>query len=118
MTQRATITWTGDRAIAEIERAAARGLALWTEAVLTESNAHVPIDEGTLERSGVAQVDGGALEGAVDYDMPYAVRQHEDLEARHAPGRAAKYLENALNATRESGPRLVAAEIRRVTGGG
>jgi hypothetical protein len=118
MTQRATITWTGDRAIAEIERAAARGLALWTEAVLTESNAHVPIDEGTLERSGVAQVDGGALEGAVDYDMPYAVRQHEDLEARHAPGRTAKYLERALNATRESGPQVVATEIRRVTGGG
>jgi hypothetical protein len=118
MTQRATITWTGDRAIAEIERAAARGLALWAEAVLTEANARVPIDEAMLERSGTARVDGNALEAIVDYDTPYAVRQHEDMHARHAPGRTAKYLERALNATRESGPQVVAAEIRRVTGGG
>jgi len=117
MAQHATITWTGDQAVAEIERAAAHGLASWAEAVLTESNAHVPLDEGTLERSGVAQVDGNELAAAVDYDTPYAVRQHEDMQARHAPGRSAKYLENALNSTRESGPELVATAIRRATGG-
>jgi hypothetical protein len=112
-----TIEWHGAQVANEIKRAEARGLALWAEAVLTESNAHVPIDEATLERSGVAQVDGDESEGAVSYDTPYAVRQHEELDYRHAPGRTAKYLENALNSTRDSGPELVATEIRRATGG-
>jgi len=113
----ATVRWTGDQVADDLKRAAARGLAAWCEAILTESNSKVPIDEANLERTGMAQVDGNELKGAVDYDTPYAVRQHEDLTYRHAPGREAKYLEKALNSTRETGPEMVAVEMRRVTGG-
>lgn len=78
---------------------AAHGLLLAAEHVLQVSNTHVPIalDGGTLERSGVASVDATALKAAVSYDTPYAVRQHEELNYRHAVGRTAKYLENAGN---------------------
>lgn len=93
--------------------AAARGLATGLEHVLTESRKQVPIEEGTLEHSGVATVDEANLRGAVSYDTPYAVRQHEDLTLRHAEGRKAKYLEDPLL---EEGPTvmlLVRAEMRR-----
>jgi hypothetical protein len=102
------------KAIGHVARAAAaRGLAKGVEHVLTESRKQVPIEEGTLERSGVASVDEASLRGAVSYDTPYAVRQHEDLTLRHDPGRKAKYLEDPLN---DEGPTVLAlvhAEMRR-----
>ena len=106
------------QARAELHRAAARGLELGMEHVLTEANKTVPLDEATLERSGVASTDDVALRGAVSYDTPYAVRQHEELTYRHAPGRRAKWLE--LTAL-EQAPvvlALIAAELRRATRGG
>jgi hypothetical protein len=47
------------------------------------------------------------------YDTPYAVRQHEDLTYRHAPGRTAKYLERPLNASRTQVLAIIAAQLRR-----
>lgn len=100
--------------IRRAERAgAARGLALAAEHVLQVSRTRVPIEEGTLERSGVASVDEAALRGAVSYDTPYAVRQHEDLTLRHDDGREAKYLEGALADEADTVAEIVAAEIRR-----
>ena len=81
--------------VALVRQAAARGLALAAEHVLSVSNQHVPIEEGTLERSGAVDVDPTALAASVSYDTPYAVRQHEDLSMRHDAGRSAKYLETA-----------------------
>jgi hypothetical protein len=49
----------------------------------------------------------------VSYDTPYAARQHEELDWRHAPGRQAKYLEQPLNAERATVLDLVAAQMRR-----
>lgn len=103
---------------AELRRAAARGLELGMEHVLNESNKLVPLDETTLERSGVPSIDEATLTGAVSYDTPYAVRQHEDLSYRHAPGRQAKYLETAALAEAPVVLALVAAELRRATRGG
>jgi hypothetical protein len=102
-------------ALTRLRRGEKRGLELWAEEVLTRSNAKVPLDEGPLEASGRARVKDRA--GSISYDTPYAVRQHEDMAYRHAPGREAKYLENALNSTREDGPKLVAEEVRRSMGG-
>jgi hypothetical protein len=62
--------------------------------ILQEANKTIPIDQGTLQRSG--QVTVGDLEVVVSYDTPYAVRQHEDTRLRHAPGRRAKWLERTL----------------------
>ncbi|ELP64163.1 hypothetical protein STRTUCAR8_05592 [Streptomyces turgidiscabies Car8] len=92
---------------------AARGLLLAAEHVLGESNNVVPLDESALQRSGTASVDPGSLTATVSYDTPYAVRQHEEMDYQHAPGRTAKYLETPFNAERNTSQALIAAQVRR-----
>lgn len=97
---------------AGMKQAAARGLALAAEHVLGEARKTVPIEEGTLERSGATSLDPENLKAAVSFDTPYSVRQHEDMTARHDPGRTAKYLENAINTEREAVKEIIARTIR------
>lgn len=92
-------------------RLASEGLRRGLEHVLAESRKIVPLDEGTLERSGRVDVDG--LDGAVSYDTVYARRQHEELTWRHLPGRTAKYLEKPMNRERAVVLRLMAVDLRR-----
>jgi hypothetical protein len=92
---------------------AARGLALAMEHLLTESRKQVPIEEATLERSGVALVDEQNLVGAVSYDTEYAVRQHEELGWQPDEGRKAKYLEDPHREEASTMQAIVAAQIRR-----
>ncbi|NUQ88959.1 MAG: hypothetical protein HOQ43_10905 [Glycomyces artemisiae] len=108
------IRWNGPAITAAAEAAASRGLKKGAELVLQRSNVRVPIQEGTLERSGVASVDG--LRAAVSYDTPYAKRQHEDMTLRHDSGRSAKFLEKALTESGQDVLDLIAAEIRRELG--
>lgn len=101
------------RAIGTAQRGgAARGLHLATEHVLGVARTRVPIEEGTLERSGTASVDEDTLTGAVSFDTPYAVRQHEDMDLKHDAGRQAKYLESALASERQTCRDLIARSIR------
>jgi hypothetical protein len=111
-----TVKWHGAKASEAERKGAARGLMLGAEHVLTEANKVVPIEEATLLRSGVASLDESALRGAVTYDTPYAVRQHEELEYRHDAGRTAKYLENTLNSERGAVEDLIAREIKKALG--
>ncbi|WP_406321048.1 hypothetical protein [Streptomyces sp. NBC_00519] len=113
MTQRTTLRFNGSQALAGTQAGAARGLRIAAEHVLARSRARVPIDEATLERSGVATVDEGSLTAAVSYDTPYAVRQHEELGYRHDAGRTAKYLEGPLNEQADTVAEIVAAQVRR-----
>ncbi|MFF2014004.1 hypothetical protein ACFVWY_33765 [Streptomyces sp. NPDC058195] len=110
---RAQITWNGDAASEALHAAAARGLRLGAEHVLERSRARVPIEEGTLERSGTATVDEQHLSAAVAYDTPYAVRQHEELDYRHDAGRTAKYLEQPMGEESAAVGRIIAAQLRR-----
>lgn len=98
-----------------IRDAAARGLGMALEHILTVSNQRVPIEEGVLERSGAVSQDG--LVGAVSYDTPYAVVQHEDLTLNHDAGRQAKYLESALTGERDTVAKIIAEQIRQAMGG-
>ncbi|MGI5162649.1 hypothetical protein [Microbispora sp. CA-102843] len=101
-------------AIAKAQRkGAVLGLKKAAEHLLEVSREQVPIEEGTLERSGVASVDEGQLRAAVSYDGPYAVRQHEELTWKHDEGRKAKYLEDPMNEERGTMLDIVAAEVRR-----
>lgn len=110
MTQYTRSTWQGRRLWTERGRQqASAGLLLALEFVLAESRKIVPLDEGTLERSGKAAVDG--LNGVISYDTVYAVRQHEELTWRHAPGRTAKYLERPMLNTRDQQLRLMAVPL-------
>lgn len=92
---------------------AVRGLQKAAEHLLGASRQLVPLEEGTLERSGVASVDEDNLRAAVSYDTPYAVRQHEDLTLRHDEGRQAKYLETPMTTEQAAMRDIIAAEIRR-----
>ncbi|GAA3705389.1 hypothetical protein GCM10023081_46780 [Arthrobacter ginkgonis] len=96
-----------------VNGAAVRGLTLAAEHALGEANKNVPIEEGTLERSGYTTVDPGGLQAAISYDTPYAVRQHEDMSLRHDDGRTAKWLENAVNAEAQNVRDIIAGAIRK-----
>ncbi|MFJ6013017.1 hypothetical protein [Streptomyces sp. NPDC092952] len=109
----ARLRWNGAAATGAIREAAARGLLLGAEHVLAASRQRVPINEGTLERSGATSVDEQQMSAAVSYDTPYARRVHEDMTARHAPGRSAKYLESALPETAGEVQALIAGQIRQ-----
>jgi hypothetical protein len=109
-------TWNGPKVKAEERKGAARGLYRGAEHVLEQATRLVPLQEGTLERSGVASVDEASMTAAVSYDTPYAVRQHEEMDYQHQRGRQAKYLETPLNASKDEILRLVAEEIRKSLG--
>ncbi|SDM77397.1 minor capsid protein [Streptomyces wuyuanensis] len=111
MTLYTRMSWTGQRLWTDRgRRMASRGLQRALEHCLTVSNQRVPLDEGTLERSGRVDVDG--LNGSISYDTPYAVRQHEELTWKHLPGRQAKYLESAVNSERAVMLRLMHVSLR------
>ncbi|MEU3098507.1 hypothetical protein ABZ690_28075 [Streptomyces sp. NPDC006967] len=113
MPQSFRLNFDGAAAAGELRAAAARGLLLGAEFVLAEAQELVPLDEGGLQNTGTASVDEGDLAAMVSYDTPYAVRQHEEMDWRHAPGRQAKYLEQPLNACRGPVQRIIAAQLRR-----
>lgn len=113
MAQRFRLDFNGAGIERNVRDAAARGLLLAAEHVLAEAQDVVPLDEGYLQSTGTASVDDGDLTAAVSFDGPYAVRQHEELDWRHTPGRQAKYLEQPLNANRGPVQRIIAAEVRR-----
>lgn len=97
-----------------VRSAAQRGLGQAAEHVLGVSQGIVPIEEGTLSRSGTTSVDG--LKASVSYDTPYAARQHEEMGWQHDAGRSAKYLEKPLNAERGTAAKIVADTIRGEVG--
>lgn len=112
MPQTARVTWHGTRLwTGRGRRLASEGLRAALEHTLSVANTLVPLDEGTLQRSGKVEVDG--LNGAISYNTPYAVRQHEELEWKHAPGRQAKYLEQPINTERDQMLQLMAVPLRR-----
>ncbi|MBP0456250.1 minor capsid protein [Streptomyces montanisoli] len=117
MTQRYRLRLHTGAVLGALRAAEVRGLRLAAEHVLQVSNERVPIEEGTLERSGVATVDEASLTAAVSYETPYAVRQHEDLTARHDPGRRSKYLESAATDEADSAAQILAAQVRRALRG-
>ncbi|MFF3843490.1 hypothetical protein [Streptomyces sp. NPDC001930] len=81
------------------------------EHTLGVSKQLVPLEEGTLERSGRVNMIR-ELEGQITYDTVYAVRQHEELSWKHLPGRQAKYLEQPMNTERDTMLRLMAVPLR------
>ena len=109
-------TWRGSEVALDERGGAARGLFLAAENVLEQATRIVPLNEGTLMRSGVASVDAEQLVAAIAYDTPYAVRQHEELDYSHQRGRQAKYLETPFNASIETSRMLIAREIAKAIG--
>ncbi len=116
MTMTVKTEWHGP-VVTERERVgAAKGLFLAAENILEMATRIVPLNEGTLERSGAASVDEAKLVAAVSYDTPYAVRQHEELDYNHPNGRQSKYLETPFNEAAETTRMLIAREIAQSLG--
>jgi hypothetical protein len=112
-----TVKWHGKEVSAKAHAGAARGLYKWAEHVLEGAEREVPVapSGGTLQSSGKAHpCEGSKLQTAVSFDTPYAVKQHEEMDYHHTrPGAKAKYLEDPLNASKDKGNEIVAAEIKK-----
>jgi hypothetical protein len=119
--QRSKLTLNTGDLDARMEAGAVKGLGIALERLIQVSREQVPHEEGSLERSatpggegrGGVAIDEANLRGAVSYDTPYAVIQHEDLTFRHDAGRKAKYLEDPFEAEQQTMLELIAAQIRR-----
>ncbi|WP_369778835.1 hypothetical protein [Streptomyces sp. R33] len=113
MSQYVRMRWEGGRlgATTRGRAAAEEGLQKALEHLLAESRKLVPLDEGTLERSG--RVVRAGMNGFVTYDTVYARRQHEELTWKHKPGRSAKYLEIPYNRDKDIMLALMAVSLRR-----
>lgn len=107
----AQITLSLDRLAADTRAQVEGGLQLAAEHILAQATELVPIEEGTLQRSGTVSIDAAGQTAAVSYDTPYAVRQHEELNWHHDAGRQAKYLETPMNdPTVQQGCRQILAQ--------
>jgi hypothetical protein len=95
---------------ADMERAALKGCEDAADELLTRASELVPLEEGTLLRSG--KVVTGETGAAVGFGSggadDYAIVQHERLDYRHDNGRQAKYLEQPH--------RAMASEITTIIG--
>ena len=99
-----------DRVVKNLKRlgpSAGRGIAVGLKSaglfLQRESQLIVPIDTGNLRSSAFTRAQGAGLqtEVKVGYTADYAVKVHEDLRARHAPGKSAKFLERPLREKRK-----------------
>lgn len=104
----------GKSPIKSIRAAQLKGADLAAEYLLGESNAIVPIEEATLERSGAASTQQGSKDTtlAVSYDTEYAVVQHESLDFKHDAGRRAKYLETTFNSKNGKALQVIADTVK------
>ena len=93
--------------------AAADALADIVEDDLRDSREVVPIEEGTLSRSGFTEVDRANLTAQVAYDTPYAVKQHEDPTLHHDRGRKDHYLSDVVEANRARHLRYIQEKVSR-----
>ena len=107
-----TITSHAAEVAVKVNSGSKSGLTAALEHLLEESRRVVPIEEGTLSRSGKVSVTEDGDEGAVSFDGPYAVAQHERLDFKHPNGRQAKYLEQPAHAEKATMTGLVAGAIR------
>lgn len=94
----------------------ADGLNTSAELVRGRSVAHTPLEYGDLRSSQtVVPAAPSDLESAVVSDLDYAVPVHEDLTAYHDDGEA-KFLERAVNESRDDIGGIIATALRRKLG--
>lgn len=111
---KAKVKWNGAEVLRRQRAAGTVALTKGTEFMLGESRPKVPVEEGELARSGTATVDPAQQRGAVAYDEPYAVDQHESLDYYHDDGQA-KYLEEPFMdpSNQQTLAKIAQAELRR-----
>lgn len=122
MSQTYDLDWNGEEVLRLIGEATIEGLHEAGEHLLALAKAVVPLEEGTLERSGqstpLADIDSDSPTVVVSFDTVYAARQHEELTWQHAEGRTAKYLEGPAVANKNLLAQIIAAPPRVVVQAG
>jgi len=77
----------------------------------------VPIDTSALKNSGplVTRAEGSGFNTVmiVGFGTQYAVYVHEDLNARHAAGKQAKFLEEPARRGRPTMSQIIRDEMKR-----
>lgn len=109
------------KANSDMREGAGEGLQIAGRNTLNVSNKQVPFEEGDLSRDGGMSLDEAELRLALSYGRSadtkdYAVVQHEDMSLKHDAGRNAKFLENAMNSTREQSLQIIGASVKRKMG--
>lgn len=109
------LSWHGPKVIQAVTTSAIRGLNQAAEYVRAQTVPLTPLLDGDLRNSlTVSEATRADPVAAVYTNLPYAVRQHEELNYRHRDGQA-KYLEVAANRSREQVSRIVSTAVRRAT---
>ena len=109
------MAWFGDDVKKKVMTHAEIGLNKGLEYIKQESVKVVPKDTGALEKSAGISISPDGKKGMVTYNKSYAVRQHEELNYRHAEGRIAKYLELPFQQNQLKALEIMAREINRGT---
>lgn len=80
-----------------------------------ESQLIVPVDTANLKNSAFTRKEGSGFDTViiVGYTAEYAIYVHEDLEAAHAEGKTAKYLERVIRERRPEMREILAGEMQR-----
>ncbi len=70
--------------------------------LLSKSQEIVPIDDGDLQKSGNARVEGKGLQtvGIIGYTEPYAADVHEDLDVAHGEEYNRKHAQQISNGSK------------------
>lgn len=101
-----TFEWRGEAATREMVDAGTNALLEGALIVQEESAEEAPVDKGDLK--GNASVDDSKLQSEgkvlVDYNLPYAMDQHEGQEYNHPQGGKAKFLEDPFERLK---PRII-----------
>lgn len=93
-----------------------RGLVATGLFIQRESQILCPIEYGILRNSAFTRATGEGMDTQVEvgYTAHYAVYVHENLDARHASGTSAKFLEIPVRRHRPEMLKLIKAEVRFV----
>lgn len=82
-----------------IPQSAARALLRLLLKVKAEAQRRTPVDDNILKpsaRTEIIKSNAFGVYGTVSFHTMYAVYVHERTELKHAPGKEAKFLENAV----------------------
>lgn len=96
--------------IPEVQSQIKIGLQDALDVIHQEAVQRAPKETGFMRNDSGTLVEGN--EGVVHFDAPYAVVQHEGVGFNHQDGEA-KYLENAVIATRPTVEAVLAEALRR-----
>lgn len=94
-----SLNWYGDQIFNAVADAAQDALMEAGADLQSKSVMEAPVDTGDLRAD--CAVTEELLDVTVGYDLPYAMKQHEELGYNHPKGGKAKYLEDPFNENAE-----------------